>query len=69
MVFLNDKQFPVYVLDTQETRFNRVAWILRTHPIFVSTMPVNLTEDIDEKTVIVGTNLVSITKEDAVITA
>lgn len=65
MVFLNDKQFPVYVLDTQETRFNRVAWILRTHPIFVSTMPVNLTEDIDEKTVIVGTNLVTITKEDA----
>lgn len=64
MVFLNGKPFPTYGIDTQETRLNRVAWMLKTHPIFVRTEPTDLL-DILPDTNIIGYNLVELIQRSA----
>lgn len=63
MVLLNGIAFPIYGIDTQESRLNRVALFLQTLPIFVSTQPPNLLE-IDEKTNIIAENLLLLIKND-----
>jgi hypothetical protein len=63
MVLLNGITFPIYGIDTQESRLNRVALFLQTLPIFVSTQPPNLLE-IDEKTNIIAENLLLLIKND-----
>lgn len=62
MVFLNGKPFQTYGIDTQESRLNRVAWMLKTDPIFIKTEPSNLL-DIDKDTNIIGTNLIDIIRQ------
>lgn len=65
MVVLNgDKPFPVYGIDTQESRFSRVAWMMGTHPIFLRTDPVDLLS-IDEKTSVVAEDLYKQILDDA----
>jgi len=63
MVLLNGRDFPVYGIDTQESRLNRVAWVLKTLPLFVSTQPVDLLE-IDPATNIVGEDLLALIQKD-----
>lgn len=63
MVFLNGKPFPIYGIDTQEARKNRVAWMLKTHPNFVSTEPEDLL-DLLPDTNILAHNLIDLIKED-----
>lgn len=54
MVFLNDIVFPVYEMDTAETRLNRIAWMLQTAPRFVR-VDNSLEELKDDDAVIVAT--------------
>lgn len=63
MVLLNEKEFPLYGVDTQESRFNRIAWILRTLPIFVAVQPADLL-DLDPATNIVAEDLLKLIRED-----
>ncbi len=64
MTFLNGKKFPIYGIDTQESRKNRIAWILKTHPNFVSTEPEDLI-DLLPDTNILSYNLMDLIKESA----
>jgi hypothetical protein len=64
MVFLNGKPFLTYGIDTQETRFKRIAWVLKTHPMFTRTEPKDLV-DLDNDTNIVGTNLMDLIRQSA----
>lgn len=64
MVFLNGQPFPVYGIDTQETRVRRAALMMKTHPLFLSTEPKELA-DLDNDTNVIAVNLLDLMKTSA----
>lgn len=64
MVLLNNTiPFNSFGIDTQESRVNRIAYLLKTLPIFLFIQPENLS-DLDEKTNIIAEDLIRLIKDD-----